>query len=410
MSNGLSLGSKPAVAGGLDVHLQEFLVVLAAAGYTKTTLHSKRWLIRRFVRWARNAQLAASDLDEACIATFLTHSQRRGRKPRKMERSSLQQFLDHLRVVKDVPPLRTSKPPSSEVLVRRYLKHLRSERGLCERSVAVYSPFARAFVEAHGLPAHLASLDASAVRRYLLKISRNRSGSFVKLLAAALRSFLRFLFLDDGTRTDLSLAVPPVRRWRLAGVPPLLTPEQVEQVIAAADHPTASGYRAHAVLLLLARLGLRAGEVAALELDDIRWDIGEIIVRGKGRRYDQMPLLDDVGAALALYIREARGQSSSRRVFLRRCAPHVGLSGPTAVCLIARKAVRQAGLLPDGRVGAHVFRHSLATRMIQKGASLEEIAQVLRHRTVDTTQLYAKVQFEALGDVALPWPNVEAQS
>lgn len=409
MSSRDSSGPGSAVGGGLEAHSKEFLAALAAAGYTKTTLHSKRWLVRRFVRWARDARLAGTDLEEACIDSFLSHRSRQRCKPRKMERATLQQFLAYLRSAGVVPPLRGLKPSSAEVLVAKYVEHLRTERGLCDRSVQVYAPFARAFLAEHGLPERVASLGALAVRKYLLDSSRNRSSSFVKLLAAALRSFLRFLFVGGATPVDFSIAVPPVRRWRLVGVPPLLTADEVEQVIAAMDRSSASGCRAYAMLLLLARLGLRAGEVAALELDDIHWDVGEIVVRGKGRVHDHLPLLDDVGEALALYIREARGRGSSRRVFLRRCAPHVGLSGPTAVCLVARQALRRANLLPAGRVGAHIFRHSLATRMIQRGASLAEIAQVLRHRSTDTTQLYAKVEFEALGGVALPWPTVEVQ-
>jgi len=224
-----------------------------------------------------------------------------------------------------------------------------------------------------------------------------------------LRSFLRFLFLDGRTEVDLSTAVPPVRRWRFAAVPPLLTPEEVEKVIAATDRSTARGRRALAVLLLLARLGLRAGEVVALELDDIRWKTGEIVIRGKGRVHDRLPLLDDVGEALALYLREARGPSASRHVFLRQRAPRVGLSRPSAVCEVARQALRRAGLRPAGRAAAHIFRHSLATRMIRGGASLEEISQVLRHRSIDSTRLYAKVEFEALRGVALPWPTREVR-
>lgn len=229
----------------------------------------------------------------------------------------------------------------------------------------------------------------------------------MKLAAAALRSFLRFLFLDGATASDLSRAVPPVCRWRLVGVPPFLTADEVERVIAASDRSTARGRRAVAVLLLLARLGLRPGEIVALELEDVHWDVGEIVVHGKGRLHDRLPLLDDVGEALALYLREARGPSSSRRVFLRRCAPHVGLSGPTAICLIAREALRRAGLRPEGRVGAHIFRHSLARRMIQDGPSLGEISQILRHRSIETTQIYAKVELEALRGVAQPWPGTE---
>jgi integrase/recombinase XerD len=281
--------------------------------------------------------------------------------------------------------------------------------GFAPRSIEVYSPFVRAFVVAQRLPETVLALNASAIRSYLLGHSRTRSVSVVKLLAAALRSFLRFCFLDGTTATDLSTAVPPVRRCQAAPLPPYLTAKEVERVLVATDRSTPRGRRAFAILLLLARLGFRAGEIVALELDDIRWDVGEIVVRGKGRLHDRLPLLDDVGEALALYLREARGPSASRRVFLRRVAPHVGLSGPTAVCLVAREAVRRAGLQPVGRVGAHIFRHGLATQMIRRGASLAEISQVLRHRSINTTQHYAKVEFEALRGVALPWPSAEAQ-
>jgi site-specific recombinase XerD len=252
-----------------------------------------------------------------------------------------------------------------------------------------------------------AALDASVVRRFILERAQGRSSSYTKLLAAALRSFLRFLFLHGDTANDLSVAVPPVRRWDAPPVPAFLSPEEVEQVLATPDLNTARGRRAHAMLVLLARLGLRPGEVAGLELEDIYWDQGEIVVRGKGGFCDRMPLSQEVGDALALYLRRDRGHSASRRIFLCGCAPRVGLSGPTAVCLVARSALASAGLRPRGRVGAHIFRHSLATQMIRSGASLSEISQALRHRCLDTTQIYAKVDYETLRAVARPWPVTE---
>jgi integrase/recombinase XerD len=318
----------------------------------------------------------------------------------------LYQFLEHLRIAGVVRPRLSAFSPA-ELLIRQYLDHLSNDRGVCARTIEVYAPFVRAFVMAQRLPKRIASLDALTIRRYVLDRSRSRSVPFVKLLTAALRSFLRFAFLDGAIKVDLSTAVPPVRRWRFADVPPLLAAHEVERVISAVDRSTPRGRRAFAMLLLLARLGLRAGEVVALELDDICWSAGEIVVRGKGRHHDRLPLLKDVGEALARYLRE-RGPSTSRRVFLRRYAPRVGLSGPTAVCIVAREAVRRAGLQLAGRVGAHVFRHGLATRMIQQGASLAEISQVLRHRSVASTQLYAKVELEALRGVALPWPTAGA--
>lgn len=404
MSDRSSAGSRSAVVDGFDCHLTQFLATLAQAGYAEKTQHDKQRRIALFIRWARRAPLAVAELDEACVDAFLAHPGRR----RDRHGGPLHQFLEHLRAVGVAPPRRASEPPPAEALVGRYLDHLRSCRGLCARSIEVYSPFVRAFVAAQGLPDRIASLDASAVRSYLLDRGRTCSVSFVRLLAAALRSFLRFLFFEGGTAIDLSTAVPPIRRWRLAAIPPFLTPEEVERVIAATDCSTARGRRTLAILLLLARLGLRAGEVVALELDDIRWGLGEIVIRGKGRQHDRLPLPEDVGEALATYLREARGRSTSRRVFLRRCAPHVGLSGPNAVCVVVREALKRVGLQPGGRVGAHIFRHSLATRMIRHGASLEEISQILRHRSIDSTQLYAKVEFEALRGVALPWPIAEA--
>lgn len=398
--------SESTAASNVDVRVAEFLVMIGKAGYAEKTLQDKRRALVPFIRWVRDAGISITKLDDACIAAFMARRSRPRCTYRDSARAALHQFLEHLRIAGVVPPRRLASSPT-ELLVRQYLDHLSTDRGLRARSIEVYAPFVRAFVIAQRLPKRMGSFDALAIRRYVLDRSRSRSVSFVKLLTAALRSFLRFVFLDGVTKVDLSTAVPPVRRWRFAAVPPLLAADEIERAIAAADRSTPRGRRAFAMLLLLARLGLRAGEIVALELDDIRWSAGEIVICGKGRRHDRMPLLKDVGEALAIYLRE-RGPSTSRRVFLRRIAPRVGLSGPTAVCIVAREAVRRAGLQLAGRVGAHVFRHGLATRMIQRGASLAEISQVLRHRDIASTQLYAKVEFEALRSVALPWPTAEA--
>lgn len=402
-------GPRPTVPDGLDSHLTEFLAALAAAGYVETTQQEKRQFIAPFIRWVRETGPEETTLDERSVAAFLSSRSHRRWPHGGSERVALGQFLEYLRSVGVTRPRRSSEPSAAELLICRYVRQLLGDHGLCRRTAAVYAPYVRAFVTEKVLPERIAALNASVVRDQLLAYSRNHSDSTVKLLAAALRSLLRFLFLDGATPTDLSTAVPPIQRRRLAAIPPFLTAEEVEQVIKATDRSTARGRRDAAVLLLLARLGLRAGEVAMLELDDIHWDVGEIVVHGKGRSQDRLPLFDDVGEALALYLQEARGRGSSRRVFLRRCAPHVGFSGPDAVCIIARQALRRAGLRPKGRVGAHIFRHSLARRMLQHGASLGEISQALRHHSVESTQLYAKVEFEALRDVALPWPVAEVR-
>jgi site-specific recombinase XerD len=189
----------------------------------------------------------------------------------------------------------------------------------------------------------------------------------------------------------------------LATVPRYLTPGEVKAMLSTCNLETAAGVRDRAILLLLVRLGLRAGEVAMLELEDIRWRSGEIVVRGKGCVVDHMPLLHEVGEAVANYLHTARPKNSSRRVFLRLCAPIGELAGRATVSTVVRSAINRAGLNPPVR-GSHLLRHTLGTHMIRAGTSMTEIAEVLRHRSLGTTELYAKVAFESLRAIAQPWP------
>ncbi|MEO8181968.1 MAG: tyrosine-type recombinase/integrase [Deltaproteobacteria bacterium] len=223
-------------------------------------------------------------------------------------------------------------------------------------------------------------------------------------MGTALRSFLRFLFLRGETRMDLALAVPTVRQWRLSTVPRYMSAQDVDLLLRACDLSSITGRRDRAILLLLARLGFRASEIRTLELGDLRWREGESVVRGKGMVRDRLPLLPDVGEALVLYIREGRPPGGTRHVFLCRKAPHRGFAHPSTVSTIVARALSRAGLAPAMR-GAHLLRHSLATGMVRRGASLAEIGQVLRHRSANTTEIYAKLDFGALRDVALPWPT-----
>jgi integrase/recombinase XerD len=198
-------------------------------------------------------------------------------------------------------------------------------------------------------------------------------------------------------------SVPTVADWRLSILPKYLTPEQVERVLKACNRGTASGRRDYAILLLLARLGLRAGEVVALQLDDINWRAGEIIVRGKGLFHDRMPLPPDVGEALTSYLRRGRPACPTRRVFVCMKAPRRGLAGSSTLTTIVRRALVRADLHPTFK-GAHLLRHSLATSLLRSGATMGEIGEVLRHRVPTTTEIYAKVDFDGLRSLAHPWP------
>lgn len=389
----------------LDLEIPLFLEALIGAGYAPHKLSQRRAVLLAFTRWVQEERLTVADLSEAHITGFVA---RRSRSPEthKQERATLGRFFDYLRHRRILPPP-TSPTSLIDQLTERYVAYLRTDRGLAENSILVYAPCVRAFLthrESTTGRVALDTLDAEAIRAFLVDHTVHRSSESMRLLSIALRSFLRFLVVRGEIARDLSGAVPRVRTYQQSGVPVVLSPDEVERMLATADRLLPRGRRDYAILLLLARLGLRAGEVVKLELGDVRWRAGEIVVRGKGPRRDHLPLLADVGEAIARYLREDRGTSASRRVFLRLIPPRVGLTGPCAVDHIVRIALQRASIGPHRRRVAHLFRHSLATRMIRHGASMAEIAEVLRHRSQATTAIYAKVSFGSLRTVARPWP------
>ena len=225
-----------------------------------------------------------------------------------------------------------------------------------------------------------------------------------KLLTTSLRSFLRYARYRGEVTLDLAAAVPIVANWSMSSIPRAIGADQVRQLLASLDRSTAIGRRDYAIVLLLARLGLRSGEVASLELDDIDWKAGQVSVRGKCGQRTALPLPPDVGKAIAAYLRHGRPRSTSRRVFLRARAPIRGFLGQCAIGSIIRHALQRAGIQAPTK-GAHQFRHGLATQMLRRGASLTEIGEILRHRNPQTTMIYAKVDLKALRTLALPWPG-----
>ena len=392
----------------LDDEIEPFLQHLRAARYADETLLRKRTIAREFARWAQQQLIVTDNLNSYSAAEFVGRLPQRAKTRVELERATVRLFLEHLyrrgQLRRPLPKEAESDPGS---YLQRYEDHLCRHRGLANNSVHVYLPFIRDFLDAQTFQRGRLGEDAFDtlnIRSFLLAQTKDRSGEYTRLLATSLRSFFRFLFFTGETARDLSSSVPMVRKYRMSAPPSFLSPEETERVLAATDRSTSTGRRDYAVLLLLARLGLRAGEVVLLELDDVRWRSGEIVIRGKGRMLDHLPLVSDVGEALASYIRDDRGISSSRRVFLRRWAPCVGLTGPAAIGHIVRRALVQAGIRRSGRGAAHLFRHGLATKMIRHGASIAEIAEVLRHRSQNTTAIYTQVSFEALRTVAQPWP------
>jgi site-specific recombinase XerD len=319
----------------------------------------------------------------------------------------LRTLLQHLRQI-GVIPAPTPAIDATELsrVAQRFGGYLAQERGLSSATVINYLPEVRRFLSwrfAAGA-IHLGELRVPDVTRFVSRHAHAFSPGRVKLILTALRSFFRFLRLRGDTALDLASSVLSVADWRLARVPQWIPAAQVKEILHHCDRQTRVGQRDYTIVLLLARLGLRAGEVVGLTLDDIDWEAGTLLVRGKGGRQDRLPLPRDVGQAVATYLRQGRPPCGSRRVFICARAPRHGFTSSVAVCTIVRRALARAGLHPPS-TGAHLFRHTLATEMLRRGASLAEIGEILRHRHPDTTAIYAKVDLRALRAVAPPWPG-----
>jgi site-specific recombinase XerD len=295
---------------------------------------------------------------------------------------------------------------SAERYAQAYEQYLREARALASATIVNYVPFIRDFLEhrfGHG-QVRLSGLCAGDVVRFVQRQAPRLHLKRAKLMTTALRSFLHYARYRGELTLDLAAAVPVVANWSMPSIPRAISADHVRQLLASIDRRTAIGRRDYAVLLLLARLGLRASEVAFLELDDIDWNTGRLYVRSKGAQRLELPLPTEVGKAIAAYLRRGRPHSTSRRVFLRAKAPIRGFRGPGGIGSIVRHSLKRAGIHAP-TTGAHQFRHGLASEMLRQGASLSEIGELLGHRHPQTTKIYAKVDIEALRRLALPWPG-----
>jgi site-specific recombinase XerD len=374
-------------------------------GYAQNTVRAKCDVLADLSRWLERRGLPLAGFDEGRLTQFLA-TRRRRNKTRRGDRATGHQLLEHLRELEEIAAAaqRIDRTPVA-CLTREFEGFLCAERGLASSTVSDYSHTARDFLKDRfgGKALHLERLRSQDLHGFILREVQRVSRSHGKGAVTALRSFLRFLLQRGSIQTDLARTLPGVATWRLSHLPKSLPPGQVEQLLACCDRSTPTGKRDYAILLLLARLGLRGGEVLAMTLEDLDWERGEIVVRGKGQRLERLPLPAEVGAALACYLRDVRPARATRRVFIRMKAPLQGLAR-TAICCIVGRALRRAGLNPEFK-GAHLLRHSLATDLLRRGASLGEIGQLLRHRQPTTTQIYAKVDIAALRGIALPWPR-----
>jgi site-specific recombinase XerD len=389
--------------GCMGPFVSGFQSSLSEQGYSALAVRNMLKDVGAVGRWMQESDLQPAQLTPAVIAEFRVDCLARGR--RKIP--SVKSFEPLLRFLRDEGVIAEPPEPESPVgqLLVDYRRWLVAERGLAESTVIRYERLARRFLEAHSVrdSVEAAALTGAEVVAFLLRESERVSVGSAKGRVAELRSLLKFLFVRGLTPRLLTTAVPPVAGWRETGIPKALPAGRVPLLLDSCDRGDPVQIRDYAILLLVARLGLRSIEVTRLELGDIDWRGGRIIVRGKGSREDGMPLPTDVGRALAEYLANVRPQTSLRSVFISCKAPRRGIR-PDLVSDVTRRACDRAGL---PRVGAHRLRHTLATEMLRRGVKLVDIGQVLRHRDLATTALYAKVDVATLRSIALPWPGDE---
>ena len=392
--------------GPLNEHLDAYATAVAEQGYTHDSIRQQIVVIADFSRWLAQKHIDVQALSSQVVDRYL-RPRRRQQRIRRGEPKTLTRLLamlgqkgvvkQHQQPVADIARTR---------IANEFRCYLLQERGLSPSTLLNYVPVAEQFLAErfHNAVPNFAMIRATHVTGFVLRHARQLSPVRAGLMVTALRSFFRYLRHRGVIATDLAACVPTVPNWSLSTLPRFLPAGAVERILECCDRTTSVGRRNYTILLLLARLGVRAGEVVGLSLDDIDWSTGQITIRGKGGKSAQLPLVNDVGSALADYLRHDRPRSATRRVFLRHRAPLVGFGNSSTISSLVRRALKHAGV-ESAHTGAHVLRHSLATSLLRQGGSLDEIGELLRHQSPNTTAIYAKVDVTALHTLALPWPG-----
>ena len=402
----MSIPSRVVVSGPLSLFMSGFREDLGRCGYRPGTAAKQLQLMAHLSRWMAAHDLALAALGKVQIEQFV--SERRASHRHLASALALEPLLGYLRGLGVVPPAGSREAPTpSGALLDRYSEYLLVQRGLKDGTVRNYCNHARAFLaNRERLTGDLAldALDVAAINTYVLCESRRVNVSSTQAVALALRSLLRFLHVEGVIDRDLAVAVPSVAKWRLASLVKAVDTAVVAQLLDSCDLRSAIGRRDFAIVMLLSRLGLRVVEVTALQLEDLDWRAGELVISGKGGRQERLPLPVDVGEAIVEWLGHGRPDCDSRAVFTRSRAPYRGLHH-ASLNAVVHQACRRAGL--DG-ISPHRLRHTAATEMLRGGSSLREVGQVLRHRGSEVTSIYAKVDRRALAVMVQPWPGATA--
>jgi site-specific recombinase XerD len=390
--------------------LEGFAQCLSEAGYATITarkhLRAAEHFIH-FINWNDRHSPPERKLNKQSLVRFERHLSRcqcqqySHASPQKVVHG-VHLFLSHLR---DTGIINLPWAPNHDpALLSAFCQWMHQQRGISDVTLSTYSIYIRELLRRIG--DQPSRFNTRRLREFVLEKSRSWGRGAAKNCTTAVRMFLRFLIAEGQCAVGLDAAIPTLAHWRLASLPRYLPPEDVERLIASCDRASAVGRRDQAILLLLARVGLRAGDIVRLRLSDVDWKTASIQVCGKGRRHTRLPLTREVGQAIVAYLKKGRTRTNADALFIRCRAPFCAFKGPAAISDLVDKALRRAGVMRPSRGAAHLLRHSLATSMLWQGASLEDIGAVLRHSSVETTQIYAKVDIPTLRKIAQTWPEV----
>jgi integrase/recombinase XerD len=396
--------------GPAGAQVESFAQRLYESGYAHITARRHIRAVEHFAYWVGRMGTPLSELTEDTIERFGSHLRRNacshfGHADRN-QLYSARLFFRHLKHVgvisSDNDFSNTAQGPT---LLLDFCEWMRQIRGTCEATLCIYGIHIRRLLNRLG--EEPGKFEAGSLRNFAMETHREYGWASGKSCTTALRMFLRFLIAEGKCRVGLDASIPVLAHWRLDSLPRYLSEDDVERLIASCDGESLMRKRDRAILLLLARLGLRAGDIVKLQLCDIDWRDACIHVCGKGRRHSQLPLTQEVGCALLQYLEHGRPKTDADAVFVTYRAPFRAFSSHSAVSVIVARALRRAGIARPGRGAAHLLRHSVASSMLRHGASLKDIALLLRHSSIETTQIYAKVDVLALRKIAQPWPEVK---
>jgi integrase/recombinase XerD len=396
--------------GGQDGRLLDaFIQELVQSGYAEITARRHIRAAEHLLYWAKRKGISSATFDEHTLDEFAGHLGRcrcksYGRTHRRDLQNGTRLFLRSLRradLLSMPSTQETIEDPQVLVLFRGWM---RRHRGTCDATLYSYCLHLRALLRTLG--DDTSKFEARSLRQFVQETSQRGGWATGKKCTTAMRAFLRYLIAEGRCATGLDACIPALAHWRLSSLPRYVQPEEVERVIALCSTTSSAGIRDRAILLLLARVGLRAGDILQLRLSDLDWKEATIRVVGKGRRQTLLPMTQEVGDAILTFINNGRHSTDNDTLFIRSRAPFGPFASHCAISMIVAEAMRRAGVRCPSRGAAHVLRHSIASSMLRQGASLQEIAGVLRHRSIATTEIYAKVDVVALREIARPWPEV----